>query len=100
MPSSTSSSPRDIILHRRSQVFAKRPRDIDIQLGEIAINYDKDDTSLYLKDNENKIRKVGGIFYSDTAPDPTLSVGGYQDLSHGELWVERVDPPNSASTQA
>ena len=100
MPSSTSSSPRDIILHRRSQVFAKRPRDIDIQLGEIAINYDKDDTSLYLKDNENKIRKVGGIFYSDTAPDPTLSVEGYQDLSHGELWVERVDPPNPGSTQA
>ncbi len=100
MPSSPPSSPRDIILHRRSQVFAKRPRNIDIQLGEIAINYDKDDTSLYLKDNENKIRKVGGIFYSDTAPDPTLSVGGYQDLSHGELWVERVDPPNSSSTQA
>lgn len=99
MPSSTSTSPRDIILHRRSQVFAKRPRDIDIQLGEIAINYDKDDTSLYLKDNENKIRKVGGIFYSDTAPDPTLSTEGYQDLSHGELWVERLDPPNPGSTQ-
>ncbi len=78
MPSSTSTSPRDIILHRRSQVFAKRPRDIDIQLGEIAINYNENDTSLYLKDTENKIRKVGGIFYSESAPDPTVSVDGYQ----------------------
>ena len=100
MPSSTSTSPRDIILHRRSQVFAKRPRDIDIQLGEIAINYNENDTSLYLKDTENKIRKVGGIFYSESAPDPTVSVDGYQDLSHGELWIERVDPPNPGSTQS
>lgn len=99
MPTSTSTSPRDVILHRRSPVAQKRPLVTDIQFGEIAVSYNENDVSLYVKDNQDRVRKVGGIFYSDSAPDPTLLNTGYQDLSHGELWVKRVSPPSETSTQ-
>lgn len=92
MPTSTSTSPRDIILHRRSRVFGKRPLASDIQKGEIAVNYREDDLGLYIKDREENIRKIGGIFYSDSAPDPSIAIDGWPDLSHGELWLKKPDP--------
>lgn len=92
MPSSTSTSPRDIILHRRSRVFGKRPLTSDIQYGEIAVNFRENDLGLYIKDREDQIRKIGGIFYSDSAPDPSIAIDGWPNLSHGELWVKKQDP--------
>ena len=85
-------SPRDVILHRRSQVFNKRPLSTDIQAGEIAVNYDEDDISLYIRDNQNDIRKVGGVFYSADPPNPSVAIDGWPDLSHGELWLKKQDP--------
>ena len=96
----TQSSPRDIILHRRSSIFNKRPLVSDIGRGELAINYHEDDTSIYMVDREDNIRKIGGIWYGATPPDPTIVPSGWQSLSHGELWVERVDPPSPGSPQA
>ncbi len=95
----TQSSPRDIILHRRSSIFNKRPLVSDIGRGELAINYHEDDTSIYMVDREDNIRKIGGIWYGATPPDPTVVASGWQSLSHGELWVERVDPPFPSSPQ-
>ena len=94
-------SPRDIILHRRSSLANKRPLVSDIGIGEIAVNYSKDDVSLYIRDSETNIRKIGGVWYSDVAPDPTVvdPVDGWQELSHGELWIERLDPPSPGSPQ-
>jgi len=92
MPTSTSTSPRDIILHRRSRVFGKRPLASDIQQGEIAVNFREDDLGLYIKDRELNIRKIGGIFYSDSAPDPSIAIDGWPDLSHGEMWLKKQDP--------
>ena len=91
-------SPRDVILHRRSRVKNKRPLTTDIQWGELAVNFNDEDTALYIKDEENYIRKVGGIFYSNVAPDPSVAIDGYPDLSHGELWVKRT-PPAEGSNQ-
>ena len=99
MPTSTSTSPRDVILHRRSPVLNKRPLTTDLQYGEIAVNYNEDEVSLYIKDYENAVRKVGGVFYSDSAPDPSVLSAGYQNLSHGELWVKRISPPEEGSDQ-
>ena len=95
----TNTSPRDVILHRRSRVKNKRPLTTDIQWGEIAINFNDEDASLYIKDETNKVRKVGGIFYSDSAPDPSVAIDGSDELSHGELWVKRIDPPEQSSNQ-
>ena len=99
MPTSTSTSPRDVILHRRSAVKNKRPLTTDLQYGEIAVNYNEDEISLYIKDYENAVRKVGGVFYSNSAPDPSILSTGYQNLSHGELWVKRISPPEEGSDQ-
>jgi hypothetical protein len=95
----TNSSPRDVILHRRSRVKNKRPLTTDIQWGEIAVNFNEEDPSVYIKDESNKVRKVGGIFYSDVAPDPSVAIDGFPELSHGELWVKRINPPEASSDQ-
>ena len=97
MPS-PSTSPRDIILHRRTSVHQKRPLTTDIQYGELAIAYNQEDPAIYLKDLENKIRKVGGVYYSDVAPDPTAISLGYQELSHGEIWLKKRAVPGSSDT--
>ena len=95
----TNTSPRDVILHRRSRVKNKRPLTTDIQWGELAVNFNDEDTALYIKDEENYIRKVGGIFYSNVAPDPSAAIDGYPDLSHGELWVKRTTPEESSDQE-
>ena len=95
----TQTSPRDIILHRRSPVINKRPLVSDIGLGELAINYHDDDVAIYLRDRQNDIRKVGGIWYSSSAPDPSSVANGWQNLSHGELWVQRGNFPGSSNEE-
>lgn len=97
MPSPTT-SPRDIILHRRSTIHNKRPLTADIQYGELAVAYNQEDPALYIKDLQNKIRKVGGVYYSDVAPDPTAISLGYQELSHGEIWIKKIAVPGSSDT--
>ena len=83
-------SPRDIILHRRSSIANKRPLISDLSIGEIAVNYHKDDISLYVRDTETNIRKIGGVWYSETPPDPSIhdSAESWQTLSHGEIWIK------------
>ena len=95
----TQTSPPDIILHKRSPLANKRPLISDIGKGAIAINYHEDDVSIYIADREDNIRKIGGIWYGDTPPDPTQVASGWQSLSHGELWVKRIDPPAPGSPQ-
>ncbi|AEZ65680.1 virion structural protein and packaging [Cyanophage S-TIM5] len=97
MPS-PSTSPRDIILHRRTSVHQKRPLTTDIQYGELAVAFNQQDPAIYLKDLENKIRKVGGVYYSEVAPDPTAISLGYQELSHGEIWLKKRAIPGSSDT--
>ena len=97
MPS-PSTSPRDTILHRRTSVHQKRPLTTDIQYGELAVAFNQQDPAIYLKDLENKIRKVGGVYYSDVAPDPTEISLGYQELSHGEIWLKKRAIPGSSDT--
>ena len=95
----TQSSPRDIILHRRSSIFNKRPLVSDIGRGELAVNYHEDDTSIYMVDREDNIRKIGGIWYSTTAPDPTQNSSGWQSLSHGEVWIKRENFTGSSQEE-
>ena len=91
----TQTSPPDIILHKRSPLANKRPLISDIGKGAIAVNYHEDEVAIYIADREDNIRKIGGVWYGATAPDPTQVSSGWQSLSHGELWIRRENFPGS-----
>ena len=91
----TQTSPPDIILHKRSPLANKRPLISDIGKGAIAVNYHEDDVAIYIADREDNIRKIGGVWYGATAPDPTQVSSGWQSLSHGEVWVKQIPTPGS-----
>lgn len=91
----TQSSPPDIILHKRSPLVNKRPLVSDLGKGAIAINYHEDDVSMFIVDREDNVRKIGGIWYGASAPDPTQNSSGWQSLSHGEVWIRRENFPGS-----
>lgn len=95
----TNTSPRDVILHRRSRVKNKRPLTTDIQWGELAVNFNDEDPGLYIKDESSKVRRVGGVYYSSTAPDPASAIDGFPELSHGELWIKRTNFPGSVEEE-
>lgn len=86
---------RDKVLHRRSPVLSKRPQLIDIEDGELAINYNAEDPGLYFKDISDdgeirSLRKIGPIHFGPTPPN---SLGGSNEefpieLSNGECWVD------------
>ena len=95
----TNTSPRDVILHRRSRVKNKRPLTTDIQWGELAVNFNDEDPGLYIKDENSHIRRVGGVYYSSTAPDPSAALDGFPELSHGELWIKRTNFPGSVEEE-
>ena len=95
----TNTSPRDVILHRRSPVKNKRPLTTDIQWGELAVNFTGEDPGLYIKDESSHIRRVGGVYYSSTAPDPSSAIDGFPELSHGELWIKRTNFPGSVEEE-
>ena len=92
----TQSSPPDIILHKRSPLANKRPLVSDLGKGAIAINYHEDDVSVFIVDREDNVRKIGGVWYGATAPDPTQVGSGWQGLSHGEVWVKQTAIPGSS----
>ena len=91
----TQTSPPDIILHKRSPLANKRPLISDIGKGAIAVNYHEDEVAIYIADREDNIRKIGGVWYGATPPDPTQVSSGWQSLSHGELWIRRENFPGS-----
>ena len=95
----TNTSPRDVILHRRSRVKNKRPLTTDIQWGEIAVNFNDEDPGVYIKDENNKVRKIGGVFYSNSAPNPSAAIDGSSELSHGEIWIKRENFPGSTEEE-
>jgi hypothetical protein len=92
--------PRDKVLHRRSPLFTKRPQVLDIDHGELGINYNAYEPGLFIKDLDDfgnqSIRKIGPTHLGDEAPN--ITAGLYQDynieLSNAETWVDSNDGEN------
>jgi hypothetical protein len=71
--------------HLRSSVAGKLPQPADIDVGQIAINFNDGDPFLSIKDSAGAVRRLGGSSVGNTAP------GAPTD---GALWVDTsVNPP-------
>ena len=63
------------IQHKRSAVAGKKPQPVDLEYGEIAVNYEAADPALYIRDTADAIRKIG------TQPDATVAAKGIVQLA-------------------
>ena len=63
------------VQHKRSAVASKAPLPADLEYGEIAVNYEKTDPALYIKDSDNVVRKIG------TQPAATETAAGIVELA-------------------
>ena len=78
------------VQHKRSAVKGKAPLPADLEYGEIAVNYEKTDPALYIKDSDNVVRKIGSkppTVTSDTAPANPADGDLWYDSVGGELYV-------------
>lgn len=89
----TPTPPRDKVRLRRSPVFTKRPLVVDIEDGELAVNFNASEPGLFIRDLDDqgnrRIRKIGPIHFGPTPPNSTASTYGFPvELSNGECWVD------------
>lgn len=71
--------------HLRSSVAGKLPQPADIDVGQIAINFNDGDPFLSIKDSAGAVRRLGGSSVGGTAPGTPTD---------GALWVDTsVSPP-------
>lgn len=96
---------------KRSNVLennaAKRPTAEQLEYGELAINYNADDPTMFIKDSSNDIRVFPirdeyPIIVSDTAPTPSNYEEGTlwwnSDASSAQLFVLYNDPANGGGS--
>ena len=84
---------RDKVRLRRSPVFTKRPRVIDIEDGELAVNFNANEPGLFIRDLDDqgvqRVRKIGPIHFGPAAPNSAAGTYGFPEkLSNGECWVD------------
>ena len=79
-------------LHKRTANGDKRPTASQLDIGEIAINYEAGDPGLFIEDSNGAVRKVGPCTVGGTAPNtnPAGSAGN----STGELWLDNSGGDN------
>lgn len=92
----TPSVPRDKVRLRRSPVFTKRPQIVDIEDGELAINFNSAEPGLFIRDLDDqgnrRIRKIGPVHFGNNAPNSDAGLYGFNEsLSDGEMWVDSSD---------
>ena len=85
--------PRDKVRLRRSPVFTKRPQVFDIEVGELALNFNTNELGLFVRDLDDggnrRIRKIGPIHFGAAAPNSTAASYGFPvEMSNGETWVD------------
>jgi len=73
-------------LHKRTDTASKRPTAAQLDIGEIALNYDSATPGLFFEDDAGNVRKVGPTEVGTSAPNS--SPGGSSGNSTGEMWVD------------
>jgi hypothetical protein len=77
--------------HKRTATSSKRPTAAQLDIGEIAVNYDSGTSGLFIEDASGNIIKVGPAEVSGTAPNS--SPAGSSGNSLGELWLDTTTTP-------
>ncbi len=78
----------NIVRHRRSGDLGKRPAPIDLETGQIAINYNALSPGMYFKTDSGTLIKVGPPHIGAEPPVVT----GFLERSIGESWVDISNP--------
>ena len=73
-------------LHKRTSTANKRPTAAQLDIGELAINYESGDPGIYFEDSNGVVRKIGPTTVGGTAPN--ASPAGSAGNSAGELWFD------------
>lgn len=86
--------------------FAKEPTASQLEYGELAINYNTDDPSIFLKDSNNNVIRIGGVgniaddgqveIPASTTP-PLNPVPGnlWYNAEEGRIYIYYSDPDSS-----
>jgi len=82
------------VQHKRSAVKGKVPLATDLEYGEIAVNYEATDPSLYVKDSANAVRKIG------TPPAATTAVAGIVQLATSAEAATGTDTAKAVTPKA
>lgn len=75
----------------RTNAGSKRPTAAQLELGELALNYDQGTAGLFFEDTAGAVRKIGPIEVSGTAPN--ASPAGSSGNSLGEMWLDTSVTP-------
>jgi len=78
--------------HKRTSTASKRPTAAQLDVGEVALNYDSGSGGLYYEDIAGNIVKVGPTEISGTAPNS--SAAGSAGNSLGESWLDTSVTPS------
>ena len=86
------------IQHKRSAVAGKVPLPADLEYGEIAINYDKTDPAIYIKDNDNVVRRICGQSTGTKGKAPDVGAVTLADVAGGARFTSVAFPVSATMT--
>ena len=76
----------------RTDAANKRPTAAQMDVGELALNYDQSTPGLYFEDDNGGVRKIGPVEVGSSAPNS--SPVGQTGNSVGEMWLDNSATPN------
>ncbi len=78
-------------LLKRSSVADKRPTALQLDIGELSLNYDQGTPGLFFEDDAGNVRKIGPTEVGGTAPN--VAPAGQSGNSTGEMWLDSSGTP-------
>ena len=76
----------------RTDAANKRPTAAQMDVGELALNYDQSTPGLFFEDDNGGVRKIGPVEVGSSAPNS--SPVGQTGNSVGEMWLDSSATPN------
>ena len=78
------------VQHKRSGEPDRRPDPADLELGQVAINYNSTSPGMFFKNTAGGLVKVGPCAVGQSPPTPN----NYTTLTTGEMWLDTTSGLN------